>query len=90
MDNNETPQSITREEFEAGVSFYFMQELSLYSNFDTFSLHKNHDHIIDKRGNYYCSILYYDNEGFRFIHYVFGRKNEFKIYFRQCFKSLTK
>jgi hypothetical protein len=86
MEENETLQPITRAEFEAGVVFFVRRKPAKYDFFDTFSLHEDHAYIIDKKGNYYCSILYYDEEGFMFIHWVFGQKNEFKILFKNCFK----
>lgn len=85
MAQNETPQPITHAEFISGVEFYVPVAHDPYF-LDSFRFCEQ-GYILDKKGNYYCSVQYHDDDGFIFIHSIFGHLNEFKIYFNQCFKS---
>lgn len=87
MAKNETPQPLTKEEFEAGVEFYYSPSLQPYDYMDSYK--KRPDGFIEnKKGMPTCYALYIDNDGFKFIHYVFGHQITANILFSQCFKSI--
>lgn len=84
MEKNETPQPITREEFEAGVKFYYCNY-----NGDFYQFEKIGDHvmlIINKHDNCYASVQTIDSYGFNFIQFIFGVRAQGKILFKNCFK----
>ena len=87
MQEPEVPQPITRAEFEAGVKFYHSPKLNPYDYLDVFQKKIDKYYIIDKDENHYCNILSFDDEGFNFIHFIFGHANEFKVFFNNCYKS---
>jgi len=84
MSEKQPPQPITRTEFEAGVKFYYSPLLKKFDDIDTYRKAKNE---IRHKGKFYCHIQYTDDEGFVFIHFIFGYANEFKVYFNNCYKS---
>ena len=91
MAQNETPQPITREEFEAGVKFCH-NEGDLCSLWDWYRLKTLDKHmriIEDKRNCYYCGIQRVEDDGFTFIKYSFNFKTEGKVLFKDCLKSLN-
>lgn len=86
MAENETPQPITREEFEAGVKFYHSPKLQPYDYMETYYRTKE-GFIAVSHGNFYCSIQYIADDGFSCIHHIFGHPNEFKVLFKNCLKA---
>jgi len=92
MEKNETPQPITLEEFKSGVEFFKYDKLDPM-NMDTYQLkdcsYSNNirRYIVDKKGNFYCHIQKVEDDGFTFIHYVFGFPVEGKVFFKNCFKT---
>lgn len=86
MAKNETPQPLTREEFEAGVEFYYSPDLGPYDDLDSYKK-KPSGFIVDKYGRQICRLLGIEDDGFMIIHFVFHEKIEAKILFSQCFNS---
>jgi hypothetical protein len=84
MSEPETPQPLTRAEFEAGVKFYYSPHLKKFDDIDTYRKVKKEIH---HKGKFYCHIQFTDDQGFVFIHYLFGHSNEFKVFFNNCYKS---
>ena len=92
METNETPQPITREEFEAGVEFFVSNKLDPM-NTDTYYLKdlkypgRIYRWIMDRHNNLYCHIQMIEDDGFTFINFTFSFQTEGKILFKNCYKS---
>jgi len=92
MPENETPQPITREEFEAGVNF-FVYSKSDPMNIDTYNLKSiemtgyTSRCILDREKRFYCNIQKVEDDGFTFINYIFKFPVEGKVLFKNCFKT---
>jgi len=92
MEINETPQPITRAEFESGVKFFVYSKFDPM-NTDTYNLEciKMSDytsrHILDRHKRIYCHIQKVEDDGFTFINFTFKFQTEGKILFEKCFKS---
>lgn len=82
MPENETPQPITREEFEAGVKF--KNDGSAY-NYELCGINKD-PIICDKEDNYYCRVEQIDKHGFNVILFIFGNMVQLRVEFKNCFK----
>lgn len=81
---NETPQSITREEFEAGVKF--KNDGATY-NYEYLDMNDVTSQIIcDVYDNYYCGIETINNLSFQISIYIFGHYVELEVLFENCFK----
>jgi len=78
-----TPTPISREEFEAGEEFQLLDPLDGTFRLANDPILKRHI----KKGNkgLYCMIYTVENDGFRFIQYVFGHQFIEKVYFKDCF-----
>jgi len=92
MLENETPQPITREEFEAGVEFFEYNKLDPM-NIETYRLKMfNYPDsisrcILNRHNDFYCHIQKVEDDGFTFINFTFKYQTEGKILFKNCFKS---
>lgn len=89
MAQNETPQTITREEFEAGVKFYLKDELQNYKLEFVVLFEEKNLFIVDYNNRYYCSVESITDTGFQFGRYVFNHKITNTILFKDCIKSLN-
>jgi len=82
MAENETPQPITREEFEAGVKFYIDEDRD---NFRA-TIRANDRIILNQHGSYYCLLNSVDEYGFTVSINIFGTMQQMIILFRNCKK----
>jgi len=92
MPENETPQPITREEFEAGVNFFVYSKFDPM-NTDTYNIESmemtgyTSRYIVDKYKRLYCHIQKVEDDGFTFLNFTFKVQTEGKVLFKNCFKT---
>ena len=89
MAENENPQHITREEFEAGVKFYVTDKIQTYRVHTIELFGDKNLFVLDYFDKYYCSIEKITDTGFQFMRYVFNHSIANTILFKDCIKSLN-
>lgn len=90
MSESNLPQPITREEFEAGVKFYYSPKLHPYDYLYQYNYDLNIGQIVvDRNDRHYCNIQTIDKNGFKIIKFIFQKSIEIKVLFKHCYKSLN-